>query len=85
MREISGVPADTLKRAGFSEADVAYILEATGQYRERWAQQVPPTFNETVRGEVIQIATNSFQTGMVVAFAKARRIAGAAKRFGFIT
>jgi len=87
MRAFSAIPVDTLKRAGFSDVDVEYILDQTEKYHERWNvyaatfQGVP----ESLRREIVQIATNSFRAGMAAGIGKARNIPNAAKKFGFAT
>jgi len=85
MREISGVPIDEVKKAGFSDADIDYILEQTEKYREKWRAEVPAVRGvpENLKQQVLQIATHSFQAGLVVGIAKARNLRNAAKRFGF--
>jgi hypothetical protein len=85
MREISGVPIDVVKKAGFSDADIEYILEQTEKYRQRWRvetpmiQGIPDSFKE----EIVQIGAHSFQTGLALGIAKARNLPNAAKKFGF--
>jgi hypothetical protein len=85
MREISGVPIDQVKKVGFSDADIDYILEQTEKYRQKWRAETP-----MIRGtphhlveQIAEIATNSFQTGLVVGISKARNLVNAAKKFGF--
>jgi hypothetical protein len=84
MEEISGIAIDALKKLGFSDADLGYILEVAEKYRQRWrghvaAQNLP----DERRQEIVQIATNSFQTGMLLGFGKARKIPNAANKIGF--
>lgn len=84
MQEISGIPIDILKKLGFSDADLEYILEEAEKYSQRWRvhrslQHVP----EGLRQEIIPLVTSSFQTGMALGIAKARNIPNVAKKFGF--
>ena len=86
MPEISGIPIDTLKKMGFSDTDLEYILEQTEKYRTKWTLHTQAEYQgvpDHLQQQIVQIATSSFQIGMAIGIGKARNIRNAAKKFGF--
>jgi hypothetical protein len=61
------------------------LFSKTQSYLDKWneSSQAMPDFPEDLQREIIRLVTNSFQTGMVAAIAKLRKLPGAAKKFGF--
>jgi hypothetical protein len=85
MQTICGLSIDSIKKAGYSDADVEHILDAAEKYRRRWERDVSEhSALEGVNTEVVDIACNSFQTSLLVGIAKARNITKATKKFGFV-
>jgi hypothetical protein len=70
---------------GFSDADIDFIFESCNRYRARWSAHVATqSVPDSLKQDVLEIAVNSFQTGLVVAIAKARNLTKATNKFGFV-
>jgi hypothetical protein len=72
MQFVTGIP-DTVKQSGFSNADIKCIHEQTEKYREMREHQEHEGVPDVLRREIIEIATEAFQTGMVLGILEARR------------
>jgi hypothetical protein len=81
---MSVFPIDLMKKL-LPNSDVEYILEATEKYRQKWGEHAA-TLNlpAEMTAEIVEIATNSYQTGMIVGIGKVRKIRNVEKRIGFV-
>lgn len=82
MDQIGAVNVEELKKAGMSDADVEFIREAALMFKQKISE--PGVVASSHEPEsVIGIAYSSFQHGIALGIAKAKRLTKVRKTIGF--
>jgi hypothetical protein len=82
MNTLGGVSVDELKRVGFSNSDIEYMLEISSLYLAKISEPGKVTTTHKP-ASVLTIAHNAFQAGLACGLAKGKKLTRAEKKFGF--